>query len=122
MLEIKTIIETIGEALIFDREVNEALTEGWGLVRRDFILYSNPIGCGVYLYAELEREIETEEEEDDAEDDGSAEWVLSRNPAKPYRCSACGFEAPADWFAFNGRSSKYPAECPNCERRMRGME
>lgn len=118
MLEIKTIIKKIGYQNEFDSVVNEALAEGWELVRRDFFPYSTPIECGVYLYAELEREVETEEEYE-LDDDGSAEWVLSRNPAKPYRCSACGFEAPPDWFMDNGRSSMYPAECPNCQRAMR---
>lgn len=119
MLEIKTIAHPATEREEFDAEVNKALAEGWELIRRDII---PPYEGSTYvweriLYAELEREVETEEEYE-LYDDGSAEWVLSRNPAKPYRCSACGFEAPADWFM----SGEFPEECPNCERSMRGME
>ena len=121
MLEIKTIAHPTAEREEFDAEVNKALAEGWELVRRDII---PPYEGSTYvweriLYAELEREVETEEEDEDETDDGSAKWVLSRNPAKPCRCSACGFEAPAEWF-MNG--AEFPEECPNCGRYIRRTE
>lgn len=106
MLEIKTIIAT--EHKDFDVEVNDALEEGWELVRRDVLPpYEGVTGiCSRCFYAELERVIEVEQEEE-PEDDGLAEWVVSRNPSAPYRCNKCG------------HSTATPApRCPGCERTM----
>lgn len=52
MKQIKTIENSLASS--FDFEVNQALSEGWNLVRR----YIN----GEYFIAELEQEIITEEE------------------------------------------------------------
>ena len=110
MLEIKTIMRLTKDSNTFDREVNEALAEGWELVRRE-ILPPFAVATNNHierwertLYAELERMTEPEEE---PEDDGTAEWVVSRNPSAPYRCNKCGY------------STAVPIHrCPGCERAM----
>ena len=101
MLEIKTITEN--QPHYFDNKVNEALGEGWDLVRREcFITGSDR---ATTFYAELERVIE----EDEAEDTSTeyAHWEITRNPRNPYRCSACGYTANEQWCV-----------CPECERIM----
>jgi lipopolysaccharide biosynthesis regulator YciM len=106
MLEIKTIWGELGSSTLFDAKVNEALAEGWELVRREVLPPRQVATAPTLLYAELERVIETEEEEE-PEDDGLAEWVVSRNPSAPYRCNKCG------------HSTATPApRCPGCERTM----
>lgn len=103
MLEIKTIAR--GTAWDFDTAVNEALGEGWELVRREcFITGSDR---ATTFYAELERMIEVEEEEEELEDDGTAEWKLSRDPLYPFRCTACGC-----------KSQDALRNCPHCKRIM----
>lgn len=103
MLEIKTIIEKNAE--IFDLGVNDALAEGWELVRRDCF-------PGHYFYAELEREAEVEEEEPEEPDDAFTSWRLTRDPVQPYRCEKCGFKDIVP------RSDG----CPNCGRYIRRTE
>ena len=101
MLEIKTI--TDNTAYFFDKAVNEALAEGWELVRREcFITGSDR---ATTLYAELERIVEEPEETN------VGRWVLTRNPRNPYRCSACGYTANEAW-----------ASCPDCKRSMLGED
>ena len=103
MIEIKTITEKAPHH--FDRAVNEALTEGWELVRREcFITGSDR---ATTFYAELERIVEEPEDEEDHSTD-RAEWLRTRNPREPYRCSACGYTTNAPW-----------PTCPNCDRIMR---
>ena len=102
MLEIKTIMRTHDDPAGFDEVVNAALRDGWELVRRDLLITPN------VLYAELERETEPEEEE---LDDGTAGWRLSRTPALPFACTACGYH-----------STDAPRTCPNCNRLMRGVQ
>ncbi len=105
MLEIKTIWSELVNSDQFDDKVNAALAEGWELVRRDVLPRRVERG-ETLLYAELERMTELEEEEE-PEDDGTAEWVVSRNPAAPYRCNKCG------------HSTATPSSrCPGCERTM----
>ena len=105
MLEIKTIWSELVNSNQFDTKVNEALAEGWELVRREALPRRSDHG-ETLLYAELERITEAEEEEE-PEDDGLAEWVVSRNPSAPYRCNKCG------------HSTATPApRCPGCERTM----
>lgn len=105
MLEIKTIFIKIDDCKKFDEQVNQAIAEGWELVRRDVIAPHVPDRYTL-LYAELERITEAEEEEE-PEDDGTAKWVVSRNPSAPYRCNKCG------------HSTATPApRCPGCERTM----
>lgn len=89
MVEIKTIFIKIDDCEKFDERVNEALAEGWELVRRD-VLVPHISDRYTLLYAELERVIETE-----GEDDGTAEWVVTRDPAHPYRCNKCGHSTSA---------------------------
>ena len=104
MQEIKTITEYT--ALTFDKAVNDAIADGWELVRREcFITGSDR---AVTLYAELER-IKELFEEDDSED--TARWVRIRDPRKPYRCSACGYMTNAAW-----------PGCPECDRIMLNAE
>lgn len=110
MLEIKTIIETIGDAHLFDREVNAELEAGWELVRRDIIPAQSP-ERHVLLYAELEREVETEEEYELDDDDNLTSWQLIRNPVTPYRCEKCGY-----------KSTKEHDKCPECQRVIRRTE
>lgn len=103
MLEIKTI--SGGKKDAFDKAVNDALRDGWDLVRRDcLIVGSEHTPC---LYAELERIIEESEEEEDSTADTVAVWVLSRDPHYPYKCSACGC-----------KSHQPIINCPNCNRLM----
>lgn len=106
MVEIKTITDHLSTR--FDLEVNEALAEGWELVRREcFITGSDR---ATTFYAELERVVdEPEEEEDDP--DATAFWAITRNPAKPYRCSNCGH-----------LEDKPKPVCPNCIRVMEDTE
>lgn len=106
MVEIKTIFIKIDDCEKFDKLVNEALAEGWELVRRD-VLVPHVSDRFTLLYAELERVIETESEDEETEDDGTAEWVVSRDPAHPYRCNKCG------------RSTSAPSGfCIGCGRAM----
>lgn len=105
MLEIKTIVNSAFELELFDMAVNEAITDGWELVRRDVLISGGD--RGPLLYAELERQTEPEEE---PEDDLTAEWELVRNPVTPFRCSKCGHS-----------SEDAPKTCPGCGRRMEGV-
>ena len=103
MLEIKTITENYAHLL--DRAVNEALAEGWELVRREcFITGSDR---ATTFYAELERTIDDSEEEDIDYSTETAHWTISRDPILPFRCSACGFKAKEPW-----------PTCPDCDRIM----
>ena len=101
MLEIRTITENYPHLL--DRAVNEALADGWELVRREcFITGSDR---ATTFYAELERVVEEPEEEDHSTD--YARWETVRDPRNPYRCSACGYKTNAEW-----------PTCPDCDRIM----
>ena len=101
MIEIKTITEKASHH--FDNAVNEALSDGWELVRREcFITGSDR---ATTFYAELERITEVYEE-DESED--TAFWQRTRNPRNPYRCSVCGHTTNTAWVA-----------CPKCNRIMR---
>lgn len=104
MLEIKTITENYPS--LFDRAVNEALEDGWELVRREcFITGSDR---ATTFYAELERIVdEPEEEEEEDHSTDYAKWGLTRNPREPYRCSACGCTTTSPW-----------PTCPECDRIM----
>jgi rubrerythrin len=103
MLEIKTIMTESNNPEEFDKKVNDALREGWELVRRD-VLPAQTENRYSMLYAELEREIE---EEDPEVDTDTARWKLSRDPALPYRCDTCG-----------GKSVEPSSLCPHCKRIM----
>ncbi len=108
MLEIKTITDRLDRSKDFDDKVNEAMEEGWELVRRDVLppmAMRNGDQTYSVLYAELEREIEPEE--DESENESVARWRISRNPRTPYKCSACGAECE-DALKF----------CPGCGRGM----
>lgn len=106
MIEIKTIAAKLENLNNFDEQVNEALAEGWELVRREVLPPRQVATAPTLLYAELERVIETEEEEE-PEDNGAAEWVVSRDPAHPYRCNKCQ------------ASTVTPTPvCPECKRVM----
>lgn len=101
MLVIRTVIEK--SAYHFDQAVNNNLSEGWELVRREcFITGSDR---ATTFYAELEKVIEADEEEE--EDDAPAQWLITRNPAKPLRCSNCGYEETSP-----------KRICPNCIKIM----
>ena len=103
MLEIKTITDYSSKR--FDNAVNEALSEGWGLVRREcFITGSDR---ATTFYAELERFIDEPEEDSGSE----VRWLLTRNPHNPYKCSNCGYTAREQW-----------ATCPECESPMAKVE
>ncbi len=106
MLEIKTI--TNHNPYFFDKAVNEALADGWDLVRRDCFI-AGP-DRDATLYAELER-ITDEPEEEEYDIDAEAQWVLTRNPRTPYKCSNCGYTANEQW-----------TQCPECKRKMRPTE
>lgn len=102
MLVIKTIIEST--AYGFDIAVNDAIEEGWELVRREcFITGADRVTT---LYAELERIVDDPEEDEDYSTD-YAKWETVRDPRNPYRCSACGHKTNATW-----------PTCPSCDRIM----
>ena len=102
MLEIKTITES--NVYRFDKIVNEALMEGWDLVRREcFITGSDR---ATTLYAELERALDAPVYEA-VDEDEVAEWQMSRDTYYPYKCSACGCNC-----------HKPIASCPHCGREM----
>ena len=115
MLQIKTITDRLDFSNRFDTEVNDALADGWELVRRDVLppmAMRNGDQTYSVLYAELEREVEQEAPEEEPENENTAEWVFSRrNPLMPYHCSACGFSADP--------SKTIPDVCPNCQKIMR---
>ena len=115
MLEIRTIIVPSTLPGKFDTEVNDLLKEGWELVRRDVLppYEGECMTCPQRLYAELERiveETETDDEDEDA-DTESANWGITRDPTKPYRCSKCGNKATIKW-----------PRCPTCDKPMRSVE
>ncbi len=107
MLEIKTIVHRIDDSDLFDDFVNDAITKGWELVRRDIVAPQAPDRYTL-LYAELERTIEEEKPEFDG---STAEWMISRDPHYPYKCSACGC-----------KSAHAVPKCPLCDRIMREAE
>lgn len=104
MLKIKTI--TTAEPAEFDELVNAAIADGWDLVKRDVL---PPFEGDAWFYkrtfyAELERE-EEEPEEEEVQDDFFAEWVLTRDPVKPFKCSFCGHRPTP---------GNLPKSCPQC--------
>jgi rubrerythrin len=106
MLEILTITEN--NAHYFDKAVNQALADGWELVRREcFITGSDR---ATTFYAELERIADEPEEEEDIPAD-FARWTISRDPQYPYRCNNCGYKARETW-----------ATCPDCNASMGTVE
>ena len=108
MLQIKTI--TTAEPAEFDELVNAAIADGWDLVKRD-VLPPFEGDTRFYkrtFYAELEREEEEPEEEEERQDDFFAEWVLTRDPCKPYKCSFCGHRPDP--------SKSLPRSCPKCDK------
>ena len=107
MLEIKTISSHVKAD--FDDEVNEALREGWELVRRDCLLVG-PEHRAV-LYAELERIVDDPEEEEPDSPCDFAQWIVKRDPQRPYHCGNCGYATNARW-----------ATCPGCNASMMNME
>lgn len=58
MKQIKTILVKVERLEEFDKKVNDALTEGWTLVKRDVLQAYDRATCifNRMLYAELERE------------------------------------------------------------------
>ena len=103
MLEIKTI--TGNTAHRFDKAVNDALTEGWELVRRECFITG--ADRATTFYAELERIADEPEEEGEDHSTDYAHWNIIREPRNPYMCSACGHRTNALW-----------PTCPQCDRIM----
>ena len=112
MLQIKTIMHNFDKVEKFDAEVNEALADGWDLVRRDVLPGWEGQTTVAYrkLYAELERIIE-EPEEDPEDEMICAEWKISRDPAYPYKCTSCGCKV-----------QEPIKNCPHCHKIMLGTE
>lgn len=102
MLEIKTITEHT--PLSFDCAVNDAIVNGWDLVRRECFITG--ADRATTFYAELERIVD-DPEEDDATLGLMGHWEVTRNPREPYRCSACGHATNAQW-----------PVCPKCNTVM----
>lgn len=100
MLEIYTVLEH--STAHFDQRVNEALCSGWELTRRDVFIGPDyqPI-----FYAEFERVVEEEEDPDER-----AQWVVTRDPAQPLKCSSCGY-----------KETRPKPVCPSCYRIMEGV-
>lgn len=106
MQEIQTIIANHPHH--FDNAVNEALAEGWELLRREcFITGSDR---ATTFYAELERTVAEPVEETETFND-FADWEITRDPYHPYRCTHCGYKAKEQW-----------AICPGCKTLMRDEE
>ena len=104
MLEIKTITDHVSSR--FDLAVNEALADGWELVRREcFITGSDR---ATTFYAELERIAEEQEPEDNRM---IATWAISRDPAYPYKCTSCGC-----------KTQEPLTTCPHCHKVMLRLE
>ena len=101
MLEIKTITDST--AYFFDKAVNEALAEGWEIIRRECFITG--ADRAMTLYAELERIIAEPEEVQDER--FVASWMISRDPAYPYKCSSCGCKV-----------QNLLASCPHCHKVM----
>jgi len=59
MKQIKTVIGEVKFSELFDKEVNDALLEGWKITRRDLFV-SHVNGKSTLLYAELEKDILTD--------------------------------------------------------------
>lgn len=98
MIQIKTIWVRADFAEEFDARVNESIAAGWELARREVISGSTSGGLIIHnmLYAELVKETEPEAE--------PASWLITRDPALPYRCPVCGHKTdlPGN-------------QCPSCE-------
>lgn len=59
MKQIKTVVGEVKFSELFDKEVNDALLEGWKITRRDlFVAHVN--GKSTLLYAELEKDMLTD--------------------------------------------------------------
>lgn len=98
MLEIKTVVADY--APTFDKNVNSLIAEGWELTRRECFITGSDRATS--FYAELERFVDDPEEEEN-EADTVGEWEITRNPARPFRCSLCGHT-----------EEKPKPVCPNC--------
>lgn len=96
MLQIKTIGNDFQKSDVFDKEVNDAIAEGWELVKRELV--DSPKYGDLVLYAELEKEDEAETVE------APEPWRLTRDPALPYRCPHCGYKTDLPG-----------GQCPSCE-------
>ena len=103
MLEIKTITEIT--PLLFDSAVNDALSEGWELLRRECFITG--ADRATTFYAELERIVDDPEDENETLLGLMGRWEVTRNPREPYRCSACG----------HGTNAQWPV-CPKCNTSM----
>ena len=101
MLDIKTITEYASHR--FDEKVNTALSEGWELVRRECFVSGSD--RATTFYAELERMVEEVEEHEDER--LIASWLISRDPAYPYKCSSCGCKV-----------QEPRTTCPHCHKVM----
>ena len=84
MIKIKTITAILPH--YFDTAVNDALSEGWELVRRECFITG--ADRATTFYAELERVVDEPEEVE--EERVLATWLISRDPAYPFKCSSCG--------------------------------
>lgn len=75
MIQIKTIKMKLDSSEAFDNKVNEALKDGWILVKRDVLPPFETMNHEYYrmLYAELERRV----------DDGEAEPPALESEVKP---------------------------------------
>ena len=103
MLEIRTV--TAYTAGHFDDTVNEALAEGWDLVRRECFITG--ADRATTFYAELERIVEEPVEETDTPCDFSR-WIVKRgDPRNPFHCENCGYATNVEW-----------ATCPKCSASM----
>ena len=113
MLEIRTVIVQSTLPGKFDTEVNGLLKEGWELVRRDVLppYEGECMTCPQRLYAELEKITdEPETDEEDEEDTDSADWEITRDPTRPYKCGGCGYKSTIQW-----------PRCPSCYKPMRSI-
>lgn len=92
-MEIKTISNRLDNAKEFDAEVNDALAEGWALVKREVLRIDQPrrdIFFYSMLYAELVKLDPVEEPEADAVTWQEAVWVLRNACASVAECGpAC---------------------------------
>lgn len=109
MLQIKTITASNPDA--FDELVNNAIAEGWEIVKRDVLPPYESQGQAYRrtFYAELEREVDELKEEEEGEE-LFAHWVTTRDPIKPFACSCCGYRPSIQ--------NELPGICDRCKKMM----
>lgn len=88
MKQIKTIVTDLMEGKIFDQKVNEAIENGWVLIRRDVLVPHGQHRLS-FLYAELERELKAEAETDEPKEHECGNCAYYGTAVYDYPCTNC---------------------------------